>query len=336
MRKIIAAICCFVFLFVTISSVIVFAEPQTTIEIIITQNGQVVDRVHRGDVFRVTVNLLNFPNLLTAHPSLHFNPNVVRVSDSEGNILPSSYGSRIFNTNMPVTDTNTPELATFHMGNALATNNWGGSFDVGTHFPFLRNETGVIGMQVARSHGRDLTGRQTIFSVYFVAIAGGNPDIRMSSHTDGEGREPNQSDWFDHWLYHDGANYVMYNWVQDPNNPTVVTWDNHSFFIIPQLFADAEIMVLNTANDEVITSTFGLQGGEQVYATLDRTDIGNDAKLILAVYDNGKFYAINVSKGDRTENITLPNNISETTIKVFVWCGSGGMEPRLKPLIIGG
>ena len=65
-------------------------EYEVKIEIeITTLDGREVEQVYRGDVFRVTVFMTDFPNLVEVKPSLHFNQNVVKVSDSQGRILQS-------------------------------------------------------------------------------------------------------------------------------------------------------------------------------------------------------------------------------------------------------
>ena len=75
-----------------------------------------------------------------------------------------------------------------------------------------------------------------------------------------------------------------------------------------------------------------------VFARLDRENLNipDRAVFILAVYDRGIFYSVNVSNTDKTGLVRLPNNVLSSTIKVFVWEDFARMNPVFDPLIIGG
>ena len=76
----------------------VLAEiPSGTMEIIATTlDGERISAdnpIFIDDVFRVSVYLEGFPQLLRATPSLHFNPDMVQVSDSAGTPFPTGFGN---------------------------------------------------------------------------------------------------------------------------------------------------------------------------------------------------------------------------------------------------
>jgi len=318
MKKVMSVVCCLAVLYIPITSILTFAsEPQTMIEIEITQGGNIVTQVERGEVFRATVIMTNFPNLFFAHPSLRFDPNVVRVSDSAGRILEPQ------------------ESLIFEQGEAFRAAGWNGSFVPHSPFPFLRNETGVIGMMIWNEEHKSLVGWQTVFSVYFTAIATGNADIRLTDRRDGEGKA-NPQDWYDVSVYTDGPNYAMYNWEFDFTNPANPVFDNYVSFTSPHIYVvlpESPAQVFKEDGTRV-TNISQLSGGELIYATFDRTNIPPEARLILAVYDNdGRFYASDITSGNRTQNIRVPDNIEIGLVKVFIWEDLRTMNPIYETFI---
>ena len=322
MRKIIIAICVLIFLCVTISGIFVFAtEYQREIEIEITQNGYIVEQVYLDDVFKVTVIMTGFRNLRTAHPSLHFNQNVVRVSNALGDILPSVSGAG---------------AGFFELGQATQSNYWNGSLRVTSAHPFLRQEHGVIGIILDSPHpqgtGDSLIGSQTVFSVYFKVTGVGNADIRLSHSSD-------RRDTWDYMpcLYWDdalGNNFYAHYEFGLGNWPNLFL--SHVYFTPPVIHAAHHPAIGVYALDgEPVINISQLGGRRQIYATIDREKVGANARLILAVYDNGVFFDFNISGTNQTQPVTLPNNIQNTIIKAFIWEDLINMAPnKFRPLVI--
>jgi len=134
--------------------------------------GNSITEISYGDVFRVTVYAGNIAGLIYAIPSLHFNPEVVQVSDRYGNILPSANSNSNF----------------FETGFAIS--NQPGAWDgivwraASPRHPFFINETGLIGIAFSQRSSQeiDITEPQAFYSVYFRCISqfGGDPEIRLS------------------------------------------------------------------------------------------------------------------------------------------------------------
>ena len=149
--------------------------------------------VSPGDVIRVTVSMADVQNMETANLSLHFNPEILRVSDSSGNILPNMFSNTAFLT---------PGFAV-----SGAPGSWGNASNIvvgGTHsYPYFRNDTGVVAVQFYNSGGANVIQRQEFYSIYFVSVAqvgGGDTDLRLSKWEDSDSR-PNFANYFDIGLY---------------------------------------------------------------------------------------------------------------------------------------
>jgi len=293
--------------------------PLAKLDISITMDGIVVTEAEIGDVIRVTVSMTDFPNLSVVVPSLHFNPRVVRVSDSAGNILPSAVR---------------PMNEFFERGEAFQATGWGGIIptQLTTH-PFLNNETGLIGMFIEGPNftSPSLVETQTIYSVYFLAVGAGNANIRLTGITD----EHHDTVAFNS---RGEPEYAIYNFVLNPSDPLNSTFDTLVNFTLPVFSvnlpeSEAEIFKYDGTR---VTDVSQLEEGTKIYASLDRTSVPNSARLILVVYDNDIFSAFDISSGDRTGYVTIPGDIRNIRIKVFVWDDINMMSPISKPLIIGG
>lgn len=201
------------------------AEPIAKLEISVTDKttGQAVNTINIGEVFRATVSMTDFPNLSIASPSLHFNPDVVKVCDADGNILTSGINQQFF-----------------EKGSAFSPANWGCEIPAELqNYPYLNNETGVIGMYLDSRSSKSLTGTQTMYSVYFKAIAEGNADIRLTDINDGNGK-PNPLDYYDSAVFLGRkANYAIYNM-----NTTSLAYDSTVNFAAPPLSVTTEEPVI--------------------------------------------------------------------------------------------
>ena len=181
----------------------VFAEPERgTIRIAETMDGEPIDTVVVGETFTISVYLSNFPMLWDAIPSLHFDPNVVKVLDREGNITEEP--------RFGVTDF-------FTTGDALLVNQqnpayWRGRVKTGVaRYPFVNNTNGVLGIWFDIVNPRDLNHEQLLYTINFKAVGIGNPDIRLSSREDSIGRPEPSIHWYDWALYHgDTPRYVYF------------------------------------------------------------------------------------------------------------------------------
>ena len=170
-----------------------------------------------GDIIKVSVYLTDFPKLSMTNPSLHFNPEKVKVCDSKGTILKTQYQSTAFFT--------TGDAIGAAAGAGGATK-WRGSVAQSEkYYPYVNNENGVIGMWFDCAANRDLTGRQLVYTVYMKALGKGNPDIRLSGMDDGYGKS-RPKDYYDYALY--SGNTPYYVRYQNNNNeyygimPTII------------------------------------------------------------------------------------------------------------------
>jgi len=290
--------------------------PQLIIDI--TQNGlPAPSTLEIGGIIRVTVSLSDFDGLANAVVSLHFNPRVMQVIN-------------------PVTQDDFTESLIrgsdfFIRGNAFLPHNWGGDILNAAVHPFLNNRTGLIGIIIdCGDVPRDLVGRQTVYTVYMRAIGAGYSDIRLSRRADGPAPGGNPANW-----HHDPLIYPRSG--QGDFTPQFI-FPNISFsipqFISPSvLLPKSEAQVFKT-DGTLIMDMSQLQGGYEIFATLNRENVPDSAILILAVRNNGIFYAVTISNIDRTQYIRLPNDMRNTEIQVFVWESIGTMNPIFRPLIL--
>jgi len=218
----------------------------------------------------------------------------------------------------------------------------------------LRNEFGVIGAQVNNWAGvqapgqppgvNDLTGntlvgRQTIFSVDFRAHAPGNAEIRLSSSRDAIGRPAPAHNWWDSTT---SGRYALYNPVTDRTGPLphLTTFTNHAYYNTPLIevgfTSDIIARVYRYSDGLEITRESQLNAGDRIFARVYGTNVNDNMNLILAVYDNGRFFTSYISEVNQTGDILLPSNTNRLTIKVFAWTTTGCMNPEFEPLVIGG
>jgi len=316
MRKIIAIVCGLAFFFATtfLTGVFVFSmELQETtdliakfeIEITVDENENappnVAELLHIGDMFRVTVVMEEFPALSNAELALSFNPNVVEVVDATGARIDSVQG---------IADAS----GFFYRGQAFKPNYWHGNpyLAIAPGFPFLNQGNGTLGVHLRSRNdiqGNLLAGRQTVFWVYFRAIAAGDTGILLN------GAETRIAHSFD---------------ITNPPNFFRIDFN----YTLPSIHVTP--LRIRTLDGENIRRIRQLETRREVYARLYDDTIPVGSKLILAVYDNGRFYDFRVSFFGQTATIELPNDINLQTamIKAFLWCNSNDMEPKFVPLAL--
>jgi len=272
------------------------------IEITVDENENpltnIAEPIFVGDVFRVTVTMEEFPMLLSAQFSLSFNPDVVEMVDSFGYWIDSVEG-------FPAAS------GFFYQGQAFEEGFWNGRIRAETwRFPFLNQEDGTFGVCLESRNpqeGNTLEGKQTVFWVYFRAIAVGGTEIRV-----------NQAAILHHF---DRTNLLRpgrtdFNHISPPIHVTPLR--------------------IRTSDGENIRRISQLGDRREVYAELYDDTVPVGSKLILAVFDNGRFYDLRISFSNQTEPIELPNGINRQTamIRAFLWNDSNDMEPKFAPLVL--
>ena len=298
---------------------------ETRLDISITKGGSSVEQAKIGEIVKATVSMTDFPFLSMITPSLHFNPQVVQVVHplTKEILLETPPGdSSFFETGSAIDGTPSP-------------NNWGGIVSplLPSH-PFLDNESGVIGMlmesKLPAITAPSVADTQTLYSVYFEVIGAGNADIRLVSMDDKN---------YDEIAFARGEpRFARYNFTIDYAVPENSTFDTHVNFTPPVFYVPLQdsIAEIFKANTQKITDASQLQGGDTIYAAFDSGKLKIPTKLIFSVYDGEKMIAFDVSNGNKSRNITLPENIQNCTIKVLIWGDLSEMTPVFKPLNLGG
>lgn len=240
-----------------------------TIEVVVSDvAGEPLEEAIVGGVIKVSVYLTDFEQLSMTNPSLHFDPAVVQVCDIDGNILSTQYQSAApFETDKPI-------------GGA-----WKGTLmESDNYYPFVNNDTGVIGFWADSLNYNDLSGRQRIYSVYMKTVAAGDPDIRLSRKSDGAGKE-NPRSYYDYAMYGgDTPYYVMYGENGHNSEYAVVTPDE--FRVL-----DAVTVTANFTYGAGIPANGILLPGETLYIDteiINRT--GAQLKLLIEAYGESGVY----------------------------------------------
>ncbi|MCL2837837.1 MAG: S-layer homology domain-containing protein [Oscillospiraceae bacterium] len=135
-----------------------------------------------GDIIEATISVRNISAVSMTLP-IHFNPDVVRVADVDGRILPSG-----LKTLAEVRG----GLAGIIPGQAVDEDAfdddwnplyWNGAIFSNPQFPRLDNENGFYRLFLFNSHERAIV-YETLLTIRFVAIAAGNADIRFAVEGD--------------------------------------------------------------------------------------------------------------------------------------------------------
>ena len=183
-KRIIAFMTTLALIFSLVTTVGAAVQPEMSISITSKDSTKAVTAISKGEIIKVSVSISNSVDAISiAVPSLHFNPDVVKVCDASGNILESAKGSMSF----------------FQAGDAIGGSNpekWRGSILQNLNYPAFNNSTGLIRMSVDTDPPRVLSGKQEIYSLYMKAVALGYADIRFSQLSDGDGK-PNPTDYFE-------------------------------------------------------------------------------------------------------------------------------------------
>jgi len=292
-------------------------EPiRTRLDIEVTLDGWPVTTAEIGEIIRVTVSMTEFENLISVTPSLHFNPHVVqvvhpttRVPFPRERIIRPSQANRFF-------------ILGPTMEGVASAERWAGSIPAVPSHPFLDNGQGLIGMFLD-TDPHSLNGTQVIYSVYFEVIGPGNADIRLSRWSD-RYRDP---------AITDEETYAIYNYdIHTLSHDSHVYEFSPEFRVAgPRIYTQSGRLVerLSDVRDDY-------DNAEDVFVTMvgSGINIPPTARLVLAVYDNGRFYDVRIGNNVETEFITLPGDVGRSAVKVFIWDNLGNMRPLLEPLII--
>ena len=300
------------------------AEPsRTRLDIEVTLDGEPATAAEIGEIIRVTVSMTEFENLTSVSPSLHFNPHIVqvvhpttRVRFPKERIVRPSTANRFFILGPTMEGTASPER-------------WAGSIPAVPSHPFLDNGQGLIGMFLERDP-HHLNGTQEIYSIYFEVIGAGNADIRLSRW----------SDTYRDGLITDEETYAIYNFNPYITDPNIRRYDSHVYEISPDFWVQDPATRVYTRSGRLVERLSDIRDGSGNVEDIFATRIGSEAnfestvRLVLAVYDNGRFYDLRIGNSEATEFIELPENVETATIKVFVWDSLSNMRPLLRPMII--
>ncbi|MCL2837839.1 MAG: hypothetical protein FWE04_02070 [Oscillospiraceae bacterium] len=324
-------------IFITISILIsiisllpVFAQSNIeTIEIVITDlEGNEITTAHIGEVFRVNVYLSNFDDLLWVSPSLHFNAEIAQVSNRDGDILPTGFGNQAPNF--------------FRTGNAIGNpyGLWRGvHVPVGPH-PFLNNRTGLLGMTFTtfNNQPRNLTDRQLVYSVYMVAIAAGNPDIRLTCRSDGYGKN-NPQEWYDWAIFARGSFWFVHH---GPINSDTFLRNNRYNGIMPT-FNTLENITIDLYYDGIpADGILQLDKYLTILTTIRNIqDYDMDVMVIVAAYDEkGRLLESTVRRRviytqtrDEINFEYKPSALGVEYIKIFIW-NANTMAPYVPSIFL--
>jgi len=323
MKKTIGLLLVFAIILSVQMSVTASDMTRTRLDIVVTDlSGEVVDTAEIGEIVRVTVSMTEFTNLSDIVPSLHFNPNVVQV------VRPTVSGF----DEIPRTRLYRPwpgnEFANsfFRLGptmGASGTGGWGGLI-MSTQEnprPFVDNRQGLIGMLLVREE-YDLIGEQVIYWVYFRVVGPGNADIRLSRWADGnyrpERRDSSVTPRDEHAIYN-MVPFQGYDYYVHENAPE---------FRIPGPSVYIE------GSGERVEFLSDISAGDRVFARLHEMEVPPPARLIIAVFDNGRLTAFHVGDNERTNSVEMPAVIGTSEIRVFVWESMASMTYVIPPLVI--
>ena len=236
------------------------AAGEAKISIDVTKkDGSPVSVIKVDDIIKVTVKMSDFNMLSAACPALHFNPEVVKVTDVSGTAAPDFIRGAA-------------AMAYFEKGDATTPGKWGGSFEPTTKLPLINNETGLISLYVDGYPVKDLEGEQSIYSVYMKAVKPGSADIRLSRHTDGDGKA-NPEDYYASVVYPD-------DYLGDFTPQYFLPSQPHS------LPAEAEYNVLT--NQPLVYTKISVKGTDGTYSYADEALIGDTIRLDIHVLNINK------------------------------------------------
>ena len=138
-------------------------------------NAQVGDRINATiRVENITGRFINIP--------IHFNPDVVQVVDSEGNLVLSGVrtAAEVRNGSVGLT----PEQA---LSNDLDNNYeplfWNGAIFENPQYPAIDNEAGFVRLLFSNTQAKEILN-ETLITIHFIAVGEGEADIRFAVQGD--------------------------------------------------------------------------------------------------------------------------------------------------------
>lgn len=186
------------------------------------------------------------------------------------------------------------------LGNGANPQFWNGWFFVNDQLPYADNLNGVYRLDFQNSAVGSIE-RESLVTLHFEVIGAGDYGIRF-----GDDRPP---------MYFGAASSGI---LRVPGPPRLAVLDSDG----------------NEVTEDNITQ---LASQEEVRAVFfDRPSELAGTRLILAVFDNRRFYDFCISETHQTASVRLPTDIQNATIKVFVWDDFRNINPAFEPLMIGG
>jgi len=282
------------------------ADDLGTIEIVITDRlGNPISRAHYGEIIMVNVYLSGFRMLSQVMPSLHFNPSLLQVCDSEGKKL---IGYRRL----------AREYFQFN-----PTQGWS-FFPNEIRHPFVNNTTGVIGVWVTSPNvNRNWMERRRLYSIYMKVVGGGETTVRLSRQSDGDGKS-NPRDYYDRNIFDSitgAARYAIYFPVDPRSQVTDVIEIPANIELIGQVVS-ADITI---GRNEIDENTVKATTTAEIF---NNTHFDKDLTLFLALYDADnrlqEFSFVNgtINPGERdtlNTEIYLPVYGTGYYLKAFLW-----------------
>jgi len=226
-----------------------------------------------------------------------FNPTVVQLIDVNGNpVISRTKDNAMINNG----------LAGLTPGQALGNGNnpqfWNGWFFTNDNVPRANNSDGYYRLVFGTNGVRSIE-RESLLTLHFEVIGAGNSGISFA----------NSSPWW---------------------QPLYIGEESEGLLRV----LEPRLMVLDSCRNEVTGENITqLASREEVYAVFfDRPDSFAGTQLIITVFDNGRFYDVDISETYQTASVRLPTDVQNATVKVFVWDDLGNMNPEFERLVIGG
>ena len=136
-----------------------------------------------GDFIEATLTVENTAAKMIIIP-LHFNPNVVKISDSVGGIVKSEVktASQIRSGQHGIIMGQMLDNTTDNDGNPLY---WNGAVFENPYYPQLDNEKGILKLMFSNVKVKEIKS-ETLITVRFIAVGAGDADIRFANNGDAE------------------------------------------------------------------------------------------------------------------------------------------------------
>jgi len=155
-----------------------FAQSQGTVSIELDVSAAQV-----GDLINATIRVQNVTSASFIFTPIYFNPNVVQVVDSDGNLVYSEVktAAQVEGGNIGLT-----------LGQALSGETdadwnpifWNGSFFINPFYPEIDNENGFVRLGFGSFNDTTIVN-ETFVTVHFIAVGEGDAEIRFATQADG-------------------------------------------------------------------------------------------------------------------------------------------------------